>query len=144
MIEPGRCIVAEAGYTLYTVGFTKKTDNKEFLFIDGGMADNIRPALYGSKYYAILANKEKEKLTKKYEVAGKCCESGDVIIHDCKLPNAKTGDLLLVFTTGAYGSTMSSNYNMLNKLPVVFVKNGKDRLVVRRETYKDQCQRDLD
>jgi len=137
-MEPGRSIVGEAGYTLYKVGFTKKTENKEFIFIDGGMADNIRPALYDAKYACDIANKMDEPKDYTYEVAGKCCESGDILIHDTKLPKVETNDILVVYTTGAYGYSMASNYNCLNKPAVVFVKDGKARQVIRRETYEDQ------
>lgn len=137
-MEPGRSIVGEAGYTLYEVGFTKKTQNKEFIFIDGGMADNIRPVLYDAKYACDIANKMDQAKDYTYEVAGKCCESGDIIIHDAKLPKVETNDILVVYTTGAYGYSMASNYNCLNKPAVVFVKDGKARQVVRRETYEDQ------
>ena len=137
-MEPGRSIVGEAGHTLYEVGFTKKTQNKEFIFIDGGMADNIRPALYDAKYACAIANKMDEPKNYTYEVAGKCCESGDIMIHDALLPKVETKDILVVYTTGAYGYSMASNYNCLNKPAVVFVKEGKARQVIRRETYEDQ------
>lgn len=137
-MEPGRSIVAEAGYTLYSVGFTKKTQTKQFAFIDGGMADNIRPALYEAKYACDVANKMNAEKSEKYEIAGKCCESGDIIIHDAKLPKIETGDILVVYSTGAYGYTMASNYNRLNRPASVFVKDKKARIVIRRETYEDQ------
>lgn len=142
-MEPGRSIVAEAGYTLYTVGFTKKTQTKQFAFINGGMADNIRPALYDAAYACDVANKMEEEKTEVYEIAGKCCESGDIIIHDAKLPPIETEDIIVVYATGAYGHTMASNYNRLNRLPVVFVKDGQDRLVIRGETYDDQMRLDV-
>ncbi|NBK96755.1 MAG: diaminopimelate decarboxylase [Erysipelotrichia bacterium] len=142
-MEPGRSIVAEAGYTLYRVGFTKQTQNKQFAFIDGGMADNIRPALYDAAYACDVANKMNEEKKEVYEIAGKCCESGDIIIHHAKLPKIETGDIIVVYSTGAYGYTMASNYNRLNKLAVVFVKDGNDRLVIRRETYEDQMRLDV-
>lgn len=141
-MEPGRSVVAEAGYTLYEVGFTKKTQNKEFAFINGGMSDNIRPALYDAKYACDIANKIGEAKTHTYDIAGKCCESGDIIIKGCKLPKVENKDILVVYTTGAYGYTMASNYNRLNKPAVVFVKEGKARIVLRRETYEDQMRCD--
>lgn len=141
-MEPGRSIVAEAGYTLYTIGFTKQTQSKLYAFIDGGMADNIRPALYDAKYACDVANKMKEEKTQWYEIAGKCCESGDIIIHDAHLPKVETGDILVVYTTGAYGYTMSSNYNRLNRPASVFVKDGKAKIVIRKETYEDQLASD--
>lgn len=137
-IEPGRSMVAEAGYTLYEIGFTKKTATKEFAFVDGGMADNIRPALYEAKYHCELGNKMNEEKTNYYEIAGKCCESGDILIHDAYLPKVETNDILVVYSTGAYGYSMASNYNRLNRPAVVFVKDGKIREVIRRETYEDQ------
>lgn len=142
-MEPGRSVVAEAGYTLYTVGFTKKTQTKEYAFINGGMADNIRPALYEAAYACDVANKMDQKKEYVYEIAGKCCESGDIIIHNANLPKVETKDIIVVYTTGAYGYTMASNYNRLNKLPVVFVKDGNDRLVIKRETYEDQMRLDV-
>ena len=142
-MEPGRSIVAEAGYTLYEVGFTKQTMSKQFAFINGGMADNIRPALYDAKYACDIANKMDEAKNETYEIAGKCCESGDIIIRGAKLPKVESGDILVVYSTGAYGHTMASNYNRLNRLPVVFVKDGQARLVVRGETYEDQMLLDV-
>lgn len=141
-MEPGRSIVAEAGYTLYTVGFTKQTQSKHYAFIDGGMADNIRPALYDAKYACNVANKMGKEKTQLYEIAGKCCESGDIIIHDAHLPKVETGDIIVVYTTGAYGYTMSSNYNRLNRPASVFVKDGKAKVVIRKETYEDQLATD--
>ncbi len=147
-MEPGRSIVGEAGYSLYTVGFTKQTQHKQFAFIDGGMADNIRPALYDAKYECILANKEHEPIAGVYEIAGKCCESGDILIHDAPLPKVEAGDILLMFTTGAYGYSMASNYNRLNRPAVVFVKDGHARQVLARESFETQMlldvQRDIE
>lgn len=142
--EPGRSIVAEAGYTLYNVGYTKKTQTKQFAFINGGMSDNIRPALYDAEYACDAANKMEEEKNEVYEIAGKCCESGDIIIHNACLPKLAAGDIIVVYATGAYGYTMASNYNRLNRLPVVFVKNGNARLVIRGETYEDQMRLDVD
>jgi diaminopimelate decarboxylase len=144
MIEPGRSIVAEAGYTLYRVGFLKETPNKSYLFIDGGMTDNIRVALYDAKYECDLANKMDMEKTKKYTVAGKCCESGDILIEDAMLPEAGTDDLLVVYGTGAYCYSMANNYNRINKPAVVFVKDGKARIVIKRESYIDQIRLETD
>ena len=148
MIEPGRSIVAEAGTTLYTVGGTKKTYSKKYVFVDGGMCDNIRPALYGAKYRCDLAEKMDAEKTDTVTVAGKCCESGDILIHDIPLPPAEPGDILAVYTTGAYGYSMASNYNRIGRPAVVFAKNGKARCVIRRETYEDldalECSRDIE
>ncbi len=142
-IEPGRSIVAEAGYTLYTIGYTKKTPNKEYYFIDGGMTDNIRPALYGAKYDCDIVGKENEEKNHTVTIAGKCCESGDLIIENYKLPEAKQGDLLITYTTGAYGYCMSSNYNKALTPAVVFVENGKSKLVVKRQTLEELIEREL-
>ncbi len=137
MIEPGRSMVAEAGTTLYTVGYSKKTANKKYIFVDGGMADNIRPALYGAKYSAVIANKLNEQNSEVVTVAGKCCESGDIIIEDISLAKAEPGDILAVFTTGAYGYSMASNYNRLGLPAVVFAKDGKARCVIKRQSFED-------
>ena len=144
MIEPGRSMVAEAGTTLYTVGYSKKTANKKYIFVDGGMADNIRPALYGAKYKCVLANRLNEKAAETVTVAGKCCESGDIIIEEARLPKANEGDILAVFTTGAYGYSMASNYNRLGLPAVVFAKDGKARLVIKRQSFEDMWALDCD
>ena len=144
IIEPGRSLVCNAGSTLYTVGGVKKTfAGREYIFVDGGMADNPRYALYKSKYEACLANKVNNEADTTYTVAGKCCESGDMLIMDINLPKAQKDDLLLVSSTGAYNYSMSSNYNRLAKLPVVFVKNGESRLVIKGETLEDLLKNDL-
>ena len=144
MIEPGRSIVAEAGSTLYRVGFTKQTANKKYVFVDGGMSDNIRPALYQAAYACDLANRINEEKCEKVTIAGKCCESGDILIEDVMLPHAQRNDLLILYTTGAYGYSMASNYNRLGRPAVVFVKNGKARIVVKRESYEDMCMMECD
>ena len=136
LLEPGRSIVAEAGYTIYTVGGIKKTPNKTYLFVDGGMSDNIRPALYQAEYDAFLAGKENEPAETEYAVAGKCCESGDILIQKIRLPKAEPEDLLVMKTTGAYGYSMASHYNKLLLPAVVFAKDGTSRAVIRRETYE--------
>lgn len=136
LIEPGRSIVAEAGYNLYTVGYIKKTPNKLYAFVDGGMSDNIRPALYQAKYDAFIAGKENGEAYADYTIAGKCCESGDILIQSISLPKVETGDILVMKTTGAYGYSMASHYNKLALPEVVFVKDGKDRTVIERETYE--------
>lgn len=144
VIEPGRSLTCNAGSTLYSVGGVKKTfAGREYVFVDGGMADNPRYALYKAKYEAMLANKMNEQADTTYTVAGKCCESGDMLVMDAKLPKAEQGDLLLVSSTGAYNYSMSSNYNRLPKLPVVFVKDGTSRLVVKGETLEDLIKQDI-
>ena len=142
-IEPGRSIVAEAGYTLYTIGYIKKTPNKEYYFIDGGMTDNIRPALYQAKYDADIVGKENELKNHIVTVAGKCCESGDLIIENIPLPEAKSGDLLITYTTGAYGYSMSSNYNKALTPAVVFVEGDEAKLVVKRQSYEELIEREI-
>lgn len=142
-IEPGRSIVAEAGYTLYTIGFMKKTPNKEYYFIDGGMTDNIRPALYQAKYDCDIVGKENLEKTEVVTIAGKCCESGDLIIEGAHLPKAEKGDLLITYTTGAYGYSMSSNYNKALTPAVVFVEDGKDYLAIRRQTLEELIEREV-
>ena len=144
ILEPGRSIVGEAGITLYTVGSTKVIkDVKNYLSIDGGMFDNPRFALYQAKYTVVSANKMKDKPTTKYTIAGKCCESGDIIAEDCMLPETKRGDLLAVLSTGAYNYSMSSNYNRNLIPPVVFVENGKSYYAVKPQTYEDIIRNDI-
>lgn len=144
LVEPGRSIVAEAGITLYTIGNIKEIPGiRKYLIIDGGMTDNPRPILYEAKYEGVLVNKIDSSLPKEVvTVAGKCCESGDILIKDLKLPSASPGDLLALFTTGAYHYSMSSNYNRLPRLAVVLVNQGKDDLMVKRETYADIVRND--
>ncbi|KOO44044.1 diaminopimelate decarboxylase [Priestia koreensis] len=143
-IEPGRSLVGDAGTTLYEVGARKSVpDIREYLSIDGGMSDNIRPALYQAKYEAVLANKANEPNKDVVSIAGKCCESGDMLIWDIPLPAAKPHDLLAVFCTGAYGYAMASHYNRLTKPAVVFVEDGDAQLVIKRETYEDLVRNDL-
>ncbi len=144
MIEPGRAIVANAGITLYEVGGIKNTyGGRKYIFVDGGMTDNPRTALYGAKYDAVVANKMNEENKNLYTVAGKCCESGDILVKDIKLPIVEIGDIIGVMSTGAYNYSMSSNYNRIPRPPVVFVKNGEARLTVKRETYEDIIRNDL-
>ena len=144
MIEPGRSIVAEAGSTLYRIGFMKETESKKYLFVDGGMSDNIRPALYQAAYACDIANRMNDEKTEKVTIAGKCCESGDILIEDVMLPHAQQNDLLVLYTTGAYGYSMASNYNKLAKPSVVFVKDGVVRCVVKRESYEELLRQECD
>ena len=143
-IEPGRSLVANAGYQIYTINQMKKALNKTYYFIDGGMNDNIRPALYGALYSVDIANKIDEPKTMEVSIAGKCCESGDVLFKDVKLPKAEANDLLVVYTTGAYGYSMASNYNRLPRPAVVFVSGTSSKLAIKRETYEDLYKNDLD
>ena len=141
-IEPGRSVVANAGITLYTIGDTKKTPNKTYYFVDGGMNDNIRPALYEAKYRAdILESLDGPKDTE-VTVAGKCCESGDILIEKEPLPAAKAGDHLITYSTGAYGYSMASNYNKLPVPGVYFVKDNTLREVVRPQSLQDLIARE--
>ncbi|GGH69054.1 diaminopimelate decarboxylase [Compostibacillus humi] len=143
-IEPGRAIVGEAGITLYTIGALKEIPGiRSYIAVDGGMTDNIRPALYQAKYEGVVANKADHSPKRNVSIAGKCCESGDMLIWNLPVPEVEPGDILAVFSTGAYGYSMASNYNRLPKPAVVFVENGKDQLVVRRETYDDIVRNDL-
>ncbi|PFM74486.1 diaminopimelate decarboxylase [Bacillus sp. AFS077874] len=142
-LEPGRSIVGEAGTTLYTIGSTKTLPSiRKYVSVDGGMTDNIRPALYGSKYEAMLANRANDENKEVVSIAGKCCESGDMLIWDCNLPVVQTNDVLAVSCTGAYGYSMANNYNRIRRPAVVFVKEGVSREVVRRETYEDLVRND--
>lgn len=143
-IEPGRSLVGDAGTTLYTVGSQKEIPSiRHYIAVDGGMTDNLRPALYQAKYEAILANRANEKNEKIYSIAGKCCESGDMLIWDLPLPKPNHEDLLAVFNTGAYGYSMSNNYNRIPRPAVVFVENGEAHLVIKRETYEDLISHDM-
>lgn len=142
-VEPGRSIVAEAGTTLYKVGAIKNIPNiRKYVSVDGGMTDNIRPSLYGAKYDATLANRANDKCTEQVSIAGKCCESGDMLIWDLALPSVDYGDLLAVFSTGAYGYSMANNYNRIPRPAVVFVKNRESKIVIERETYQDLVRND--
>jgi diaminopimelate decarboxylase len=143
-IEPGRSLVGDAGTSLYTLGSQKAVPGiRKYIAIDGGMSDNIRPALYKAKYEAIIANKADRIPEETVSIAGKCCESGDMLIWDLPLPASEAGDILAVFCTGAYGYSMANNYNRIPRPAVVFVENGRARLAVRRETYEDLVNLDI-
>lgn len=143
-IEPGRSIVANAGTTLYTIGAIKDIPNiRRYASVDGGMTDNIRPALYQAQYECCIANKINDKNEVVATIAGKCCESGDILLENAELPNIESGDILAVASTGAYGYSMSSNYNKISKPAVVFVKDGEARLVCRRESYEDVIKNEI-
>ncbi len=143
-IEPGRSIVANAGTTLYEVGGIKETvGGKTYVFVDGGMSDNIRTALYQAEYEAGVVTKLNDTNMKEITLAGKLCESGDIVIEKGKLPKSTTiGDIVAVTTTGAYCYTMSSNYNRITKPAVVFVKNGEAKVAVKRESFEDLIRND--
>ncbi|WP_324825738.1 diaminopimelate decarboxylase [Sinanaerobacter sp. ZZT-01] len=144
VIEPGRSVVGEAGIMLYTIGEIKDIKGiRKYVSVDGGMTDNIRPALYQAEYDGVIANKAEETKDDLVTICGKCCESGDILIRDIKMPVAKKGDILAVFSTGAYGYSMASNYNK-NPIPaVVLVKDGKSQLIVKRQSYEDMIQNEL-
>jgi diaminopimelate decarboxylase len=138
VIEPGRSIVAQAGVALYTIGAIKQIPGvRTYVSVDGGMADNIRPAIYGSEYEAIVANRADQPRTDLVTIAGKYCESGDILIKDIQLPEPRSGDLLALPTSGAYNLAMSSNYNQALKPAVVLVNDGQARLMRRRQTFDD-------
>ena len=144
LMEPGRSIVADAGMTLYTVGTVKEiTGYKSYVSIDGGMTDNPRYALYGSKYTVLLANRMDEAADFTADVAGRCCESGDIIQPDVKMPKPERGDIIAVCTTGAYNYSMASNYNRIPRPPVVMISGGMDYTAIRRESYEDLIRNDL-
>jgi len=144
LMEPGRSIVADAGLTLYSVGSVKTiTGYKSYVAIDGGMADNPRYALYGSLYSALIANKADKEADFKCTIAGKCCESGDLIAEDIMLQSCEKGDILAVLTTGAYNYSMASNYNRIPRPPIIILKDGKSRIGVKRETYADIVKNDM-
>lgn len=144
LIEPGRWVVGEAGITLYTIGTIKEIPGiRTYVSIDGGMTDNPRPSLYEAKYEGVVANKYGEKPVKKVTIAGKCCESGDILIWDLEVPEIERGDILAVLSTGAYNYSMASNYNRIPKPAVVMVSKGKDRLIVKRETYQDIMRNEM-
>lgn len=143
-IEPGRSLVGDAGTTIYSIGSEKVVPNvRKYVSVDGGMSDNIRPALYQAKYEAALANRMNDPKDDSVSIAGKCCESGDMLIWDLPLPQANPDDLLAVFCTGAYGYSMANNYNRIPRPPVVFAENGEAQLVIKRETYQDLVALDL-
>lgn len=142
-IEPGRSLVGDAGTTLYTIGSQKDIPNvRRYIAVDGGMSDNLRPALYDARYEACVANKLHDQTEQTVSIAGKCCESGDMLIWDIPLPKVEAGDVLAVFCTGAYGYSMANNYNRIPRPPVIFVENGHHQLVVKREVYVDLVRQD--
>ena len=144
LLEPGRSIVGEAGTTLYTVGSVKEIpDIRTYVSVDGGMGDNPRYILYQAKYDMILANRVNEPATETVTVAGRCCESGDLLGENVPLAPAKPGDLLAVFATGAYNYSMASRYNRVGIPPVVMVKDGASRVIVRGESLEDLVRNDL-
>ena len=143
LMEPGRSLVADAGMTLYTVGSVKEiTGYKNYVSIDGGMTDNPRYTLYESPYTVILASRANDEKNYTATVAGRCCESGDLIQENVKMPKPIRGEILAVLTTGAYNYSMASNYNRVGRPPVVMLNSKQDYIAVRRETLKDICALD--
>ena len=143
MVEPGRSIVGDAGVTLYTVGAVKAIAGvRTYVSVDGGMYENPRPALYQARYQAVLADRLAEPAAETVTVAGRCCESGDVLIWESRLPRPRSGDLLAVFSTGAYNYSMASNYNRYPRPPIVFARDGRSRVVVTGETIDDLLAHD--
>jgi len=144
LIEPGRSIIGSEGITLYKVGSVKEIpDIRTYVSIDGGMVDNPRYILYQSKYELICANKANEPKTQVVTVAGKCCESGDLIQEDTKLQEVEHGDTIAVLSTGAYNYSMASNYNRIPRAAAIMVKDGEARVIINRETYEDITRNDV-
>ena len=144
IIEPGRGIVGQAGVALYKVGAIKEIPGiRKYVCVDGGISDNIRPALYGAKYEALIANKALEAEEDLVTIAGKLCESGDILLRDTTLASVSPNDIIAIPACGAYSIPMSSNYNALPKPAIVMVDKGKARLIRRRETYQDLMRLDL-
>ena len=143
-MEPGRSIVADAGMTVYTVSTVKHIPNcKNYAIVDGGMNVNPRYCLYGSRYTVLHGTRESEE-NDRFDLAGRCCESGDILQRDILLPaDTKRGDIVCVCTTGAYNYSMASNYNRLGRPAVVMLTKGGDRIAVRRETSEDLCALDV-
>jgi diaminopimelate decarboxylase len=144
LMEPGRGIAANTCITLYTVGSVKEIgDIKNYVSVDGGMPDNPRYALYGSAYTVMLANRADEKADFKCSIAGRCCESGDLLQENVMLPRPVRGDILAVLVTGAYNYSMASHYNRLPKPAIVLVSKQGERVAVKRETFEDLCRNDI-
>jgi diaminopimelate decarboxylase len=144
IVEPGRAIVGQAGVALYRVGAMKEIPGiRKYVFVDGGIADNIRPAFYGARYEALVANKAKERDTSMVTVAGRFCESADILVKDIELPTIEEGDIIAVPACGAYCLPMASNYNASLKPAIVMVKEGQARLIRRRETFEDLTRCDI-
>jgi len=142
LLEPGRSLVGRAGFSLYRVGVVKRAGDRTYVGIDGGMSDNPRPQLYGARYTALIANRADEETTAVFTLAGKHCESGDVLVEHVALPDPRRGDLVAVPATGAYTLAMGSNYNGVTRPAAVLVANGDARLILRRETVADLLARE--
>ena len=144
LVEPGRSMVGRAGLTIYRVGGVKQVPGvRTYVGVDGGMSDLLRPMLYGAQYEVVVANRAAEEPNGTVRIVGKHCESGDILVREAQVPQVGAGDLLCLPATGAYGVSMSSNYNGVTRPAVVFVDQGKSRVVTRRETYAELVSRDL-
>jgi diaminopimelate decarboxylase len=144
-LEPGRSVISTAGVTLYTIGSSKQVPKgKRYVAVDGGMADNARPSMYQAQYCAQIANKVNEKPSEKVTIAGRFCESGDILIKNIELPEVEEGDILCVFNTGAYNYSMASNYNRVQKPAMVLVNNSQSAIIVSRETLDDLISHDVE
>lgn len=142
-LEPGRSIISTAGVTLYTIGsFKQVPKGRKYVSVDGGMADNPRPSMYQAEYFAEVVNKKDESEKEVVTIAGKFCESGDILINDIELPKLKSGDILCVYNTGAYNYSMASNYNRAEKPAMVLVNNSQSDIIVYRETLEDLVSHD--
>jgi len=145
LVEPGRSLVGNAGITAYTVGTVKEIPAvRTYLAVDGGMSDNLRPMLYGSRYAALIADRAAEAAQTRVTIAGMHCESGDILVRDAMLAEPRSGDVLVTPATGAYGYAMANNYNGVPRPPVIFCRDGDARVAVRRETYGDLMARDVE
>jgi diaminopimelate decarboxylase len=146
-LEPGRSIISTSGVTLYTVGSSKVVNingkTKRYVAVDGGMADNPRPSMYQAEYLADVANKPENNEKEKVTIAGRYCESGDILINEIELPHLETGDVICVYNTGAYNYSMASNYNRVEKPAMVLVNDGKSEVIVKRETLDDLIRCDV-
>lgn len=144
VIEPGRSIIGNAGTTLYSIGAMKEIPEiRKYVSVDGGMTDNIRPALYNAEYDCMVANKVESKDTQCVTISGKCCESGDILIENTNISECESGDVLAVLSTGAYGYSMCSNYNKIPKAAVVLVKDKSSKLICKRESYEDMLKNEI-
>ncbi len=143
-LEPGRSIISTSGVTLYTVGSSKQVPHgTKYVAVDGGMADNPRPSMYQAEYVAEVANKKETNKTEKVTIAGRYCESGDILIKDITLPELEEGDVLCVYNTGAYNYSMASNYNRVQKPAMILVNDSKSEVIVKRETLDDLTAHDI-
>jgi len=143
-IEPGRSIVGNAGTTIYTVGSIKEIPGiRKYVSVDGGMTDNIRPSLYRAEYECLVANNVISDYRERVAIAGKCCESGDILLNSIEMQKVNSGDILAILSTGAYGYSMSNNYNKTPRAAVVMVQNNNEKLICKRETYEDLIRNEI-